>query len=172
MNIMLEEITEYKKLTELKKAPDFSAIASPNKLPEGYLAEFSEKIIQKIKTTDPVDKKRYFSEGTIHIFSKHWLKTAVAAVFIFSVFGILWQLQFGNKTQTGNAEMMLKKMSNDRLENFLEETGVFNTAGSVEFEKKDENLIDFNQFFQNVSDNDLKAFLNETSGEDENISLN
>ncbi|MBK7098660.1 MAG: hypothetical protein IPH58_10290 [Sphingobacteriales bacterium] len=169
---MLEEITEYKKLTELKKTPDFSAIAAPNKLPEGYLADFSEKIIQKIKITDAVDKKRNFSGGSIHIFSKHWLKTAVAAVFIFSVFGILWQLQFFNKTQTGNAEMMIRKMSNDRLENFLKETGVYNTSGSEEFEKMDENLIDFNQFFQNIPDKDLKTFLNETSGEDENISLN
>lgn len=169
---MLEEITEYKKLTELKKTPDFSVIASPNQLPQGYLVDFSEKIIQKIKISDTIDKKRNFSGSLIYNFSKHWLKTAVAAVFIFCVFGIFWQLQYGNKTQTGNAELMIKKMSNDRLENFLEETGVYNASGSEEFEKKDENLIDLNQFFQNIPEKELKIFLNETSGENENISLN
>lgn len=138
----------------------------PFEVPAGYFNDLPQQVLEKLP-----------SQGAkvIHMSSRKWMRVAVAAIFV-GVITISGLLYFNGKNDVtvDNPQWVAKKLKNvsDRdLDEFVKTTDL-NASSSVTAQNKSVKTAEVKKLLQDVSDNELDAFLNQVPVAEEELAIN
>lgn len=140
----------------------------PYEVPAGYFAGIPDQVMEKIT----IDRAR-----VVPLMKRKWIRLAVAAVItgMIALSGIAYFGNSGGHTKTGEpATVALKKASTEELNDFIKTTTAVDLNGgrAQVTAKKTTNRKESKKLFDDVSDKELDAFLNQVPTDDEEMDLN
>ena len=137
----------------------------PHRVPTGYFANLPEQILEKVSGRD---------SKVIPLMKRKWMRLAVAAMVtgIIAISGIVYfNNRGGNTAPAGDPTVAVKKASTQELNDFLKTTTLVDvndmsktTATTPKTERKN--------LFNDVSDKELQAFLNQVPTDDDDLDIN
>ena len=137
----------------------------PYQVPTGYFANLPEQILEKV--SDRGGK-------VIPMVRRKWMRLAVAAAVtgIVAISGIFYfNNRRSNSVASNDPSVIVKKATTQELNNFLKTTTIVDvndisrtTATAPKTERK--------KLFNDVSDKELKAFLNQVPTDDDDLDIN
>lgn len=137
----------------------------PYEVPVGYFANVPEQVLQKIS-----DRTR-----VVPLMKRKWMRLAVAAMItgIIAISGIAY-FNGRNGSATTDPVTAVKKASTEELNDFINSTSV-NVADENNVQLTANNTPqkkEVKQLFDDVSDKELEAFLNQVPADDEEFEIN
>lgn len=134
----------------------------PYEVPTGYFANLPEQILEKVSDR---------GAKVIPLMKKKWMRLAVAAVVVgvMAISGIAYFNGRGH-SDSGSVNLALKKASTKELNDFINSTAVTATDKQVPATAK--NTTETKKLFNDVSDKELDAFLNQMPVDAEDIDIN
>jgi hypothetical protein len=137
-------------------------------MPAGYFANVSEQIAEKISSR---------SSKVVPMMKRKWMRLAVAAVFvgIITISGITYFNTRGSHSGPAGdpVTVELKKASNEELNAFLKTTVAdVNDDKSQVTAKNTSPKTERKNLFNDVSDKELEAFLDQVPTDDDDVDIN
>ena len=131
----------------------------PYEVPAGYFANFSEQVLEKVSNG---------GGKVVPMMRRKWMRMAVAAA-VTGIMAISGFFYFNNRSghQTTDPVTAVKKASTEELNEFIKST-VVNIGAPVTAK----NTTDGKKLFNDVSDKELEAFLNQVPTDDDDLDIN
>lgn len=134
----------------------------PYEVPAGYFANFPEQVLEKLSGR---------KAKVVPMMQRKWVRLAVAAMVtgIMAISGIMY---FNNRGHGSTADPVtaVKKASTQELNDFIKSTVV--NVSDDKAAVTAHNATQTKKLFNDVSDKELDAFLNQVSTDDEDIDIN
>lgn len=138
----------------------------PYEVPVGYFANVPEQVLEKV-----ADR----SAKLVPLMKRKWMRLAVAAAIagIITISGIAYFNNRGSHSITGDpVAVELKKASTEELNAFIKTTVVDVTDNKIQTTAKNSPSKTEKKFFDDVSDKELDAFLNQVPTDADEIGIN
>lgn len=136
-------------------------------VPPGYFNNLGVKINHPANSANTNRIRRIYSW-------RHWVAAAVT-IGIIVLISVLF-IQQNNQNGGGAvsfAQQKIKTVPTEQLKSFLNSTdNNISQNSALSSTKSDNKVIDFNQLFEKIPDKDLKNFLEETGGIDDDFLIN
>jgi hypothetical protein len=134
----------------------------PYQVPTGYFMNLPEQVLEKVSDR---------SARVVPMMKKKWMRLAVAAAVtgIVAISGIVYFNNRGGSTTT-DPVTAVKKASTEELNEFIKSTVVNVTDDKAPATAK--NTTETKKIFDDISDKELEAFLNQVPTDDEEIDIN
>jgi hypothetical protein len=139
----------------------------PFEVPAGYFNNLPQQVLEKLPAKDA---------KVIHMRSRKWMHVAVAAMFagVIAISGLLYFNGKKNDVAVDNPKWVANKLKNvsDRdLDEFVKTTDL-DAASTVTAQNKSVKTAEVKKLLQDVSDNELDAFLNQVPVAEEELAIN
>jgi len=138
----------------------------PFEVPTGYFANLSEQVLEKISGQDA---------KVVPLTKRKWMRLAVAAMItgIIAVSGITYfNNRGGNNVATNDPGTIVKKASTEELNEFIKATAVDAIDNKTQITAKNTSKPETKKLFNDVSDKELDAFLNQMPTDVEELDIN
>lgn len=139
----------------------------PYEVPTGYFANVPEHVLEKVTGQ---------KAKVVPMVKRKWMQLAVAAIVtgIIAVSGITYFNNKGGNGETGSDPVakVLKKTSTQELNEFIKSTIVDVNVNTAPTTAQNTPSKKETKLFDDVSDNELEAFLNQVPTDDDEIDIN